>query len=357
MVINLLFGVEFILAAKVWTEVANVPTIPQDLRPGLLRLHIYGHKLLYLNYSSLENYPKLQKLSLDTCGLEYIADGTFDSTPHLTDLYLIYLPLKALPSTLGAAQLSLNWVKLWAVIDTPICELTNGNYFRNFSRLTYLGLGENVIKNLNISILPSQLIYLNVMTSGMTSFPNLSNAVPFLAHFRGSSNLIRTIPSENLVGLDKMKTFRIQRNQLEELPDLGFMLQLTELSIDNNNLESLPDLYHVPLEILRLTGNPWVCDQALCWVRMWPWAKPLPVLGEPVCAKPAGLQGIQLMSVKPTLMHCYKGKFESTQLKPHTFWCFYFQKNSLLKEVMTLDNLKKIMNVEINQFPKRILHC
>ena len=95
------------------------------------------------------------------------------------------------------------------------------------------------------------------------------------------------------------------------------MLQLNELKIDNNNLDSLPDLYHLPLKILLLTGNPWACDMTLSWVRMWPWAKLLPVLGNPVCAKPAELYGMQLMSVKPTQMHCYNGKVEGNQLKTH----------------------------------------
>ena len=354
-VINLLFGVGFILAAQEWTEVTNVPTLPKDLGPGLLRLHIYGHKLLYLNYSSLENYPKLQKLSLDTCGLEYIAEGTFDSTPHLTDLYLIHLPLKALPSTLGAAQLSLNWVKLWAVIGTPIYELTNDNYFRNFSKLTYLGLGENVIKNHNTSILPSHLTYLNAVQSVMTSLPNLSNAVPILNHIRCSSNLTRTIPPGNLAGLEMINTFRIQHNQLEELSDIGFMLEVRELSIDNNNLESLPDLYHLPLEILRLTGNPWVCDQALCWVRMWPWAKPLPVLCEPVCAKPAGLQAIRLMSVKATLLHRYNGNVESTQLNPQKSGCFCLQKTHYERSWIWIVWRWDGLNIDIYLFSNSIL--
>ena len=314
-IINLLFGIGSILAAQQWTVVTNVSTIPQDLGPGLFSLHVYGPTILYLNLSSLVNYPKLEKLTLEACGLQYIAEGTFDSTPHMTDLYLIQLPLKALPSTLGAAQLSLNWVKLWAMIDTPIYELTNDNYFRKFSKLTNLDLGRNVIVYLNTSILPSKLTYLNVDGSSMTSFPDLSNIFPLLAHVRCSSNPIRAIPSRNLVGLDRMETFRIQRSQLKEFPDVGFMLQLSELSIDNNNLEKLPDLYHLPLKILRLTGNPWDCDKALCWVRMWPCAKLLPVLGEPVCAKPAGLQGIQLMSVKPTLMHCYNGKLNEINRK------------------------------------------
>ena len=295
----------------------HVPAIPQDLGPGLLRLHVYGHTLLYLNFSSLRHYPKLQKFSLENCGLEYIAEGTFDATPHLTDLYLVSLPLKALPVTFGVAQLSLNWIKLWAVIGTPIYELTSDNYFWNFSKATYLGLGRNAIKNLNTSILPLQLTYLNVDGSKMTSFPNLTNVVPSLAHVRCLSNPIRTIPLGNLVGLTGMKTFWIQWNKLQELPDLGFMLQLNELKIDNNNLDSLPDLYHLPLKILLLTGNPWACDMTLCWVRMWPWAKLLPVLGNPVCAKPAELYGMQLMSVKPSQMHCYNGKVEGNQLKTH----------------------------------------
>ena len=309
-IINLLFEVGTIFAAQEWTVVTNVPTIPQHLGPGLLRLHVVDNKLLYLNFSSLQNYPKLKKLNLDKCGLEYIAEGTFDATPHLTDLYVLSLPLKALPSTLGSAQLSLNWIKLWGLLGAPVYELLSENYFRSFPQLTHLWLGGNVIEHLNTIILPSQLEYLNVRSSRMTSFPNLSNIVPLLTHVRCAWNQIRFIPLENLVGLGRVKTFHIHHNQLEKLPDLGFMLQLYDLGIDNNNLESLLDLYHLPLEILHLTGNPWVCDKALCWIRMWPWGKLLPVLGNPQCAKPPELQGSQLMSVSPTLMHCYDGKLK-----------------------------------------------
>ena len=315
---NLLFGIGSVLSAEDWTVVWNVTKIPQDLGPALRRLRVHGPTLRYLNRTSLVNYPNLQKLSLESCGLQYIEEGSFDNTPELTDLYLVSVPLIQLPYTLGAAQLSLKWVKFWSMTGTHLYDLLQDGYLLNFTNLAYLGIGGNVLRDLNTSILPRQLTYLNVMRTELTTFPKLADVVPLLEHARFRDNRISTISLENLAGLDRMISFHIEYNQLERLPDIGFMLQLSELKVPYNNLASLPDLYHLPLRILLLTGNPLSCNKSLCWVRMWPWTKELPVLGEPSCEEPTALRGVKLMDVHPTLMHCYEGKIELNESKLKT---------------------------------------
>ena len=269
------------------------------------------------------NYPKLEKLNLDSCGLQYIGERSFDCTPFLADLYLVHLPLKQLPSSFGLAQFSLKWIKFWALLDTPVYELLNNSYLQNFSKLDYLGLGGNKLQDLNTNMFPSQLVYLNLMSTQLEAFPNLSNSVPLLQHGRFMVNRITTIPEDRIVGLGRMVTFYINNNRLERISSLASMLQLSELNVAYNNLASLPDLYHLPLLKLFLAGNPLVCNKTLCWVRMWPWMKKPFRLDDPKCVEPTELAGLKLMEVYPTLMHCYEGKTSKKNLEMYIMGFFY----------------------------------
>ena len=295
--------------------VTNSLGVPQDLGPSTSSIRIRDSSVLRLNRSSLASYPMLLEFRTERCGLEYIDEGAFDYNPLLENLEFIKEPLKQLPANLGPAQTSLKGMKLNRV-STSITNLIGGNYFREFPNLSHLSIADNndLGPELNVDILPRQLTYLYMSNGGVELFPDLSAVVPGLKHFFIQDNYIQVIPQEFIATLNQMKVFNINNNLLAALPDLGFMKRLKTLYANNNQLTRLPDMYHLPLENLRVATNPLVCDQALCWLRMWPFTK-TPILEDrPTCAGPGTLAGIELMGVQPVDMECYNGKYNDAGL-------------------------------------------
>ena len=103
----------------------------------------------------------------------------------------------------------------------------------------------------------------------LTSFPNLSEA-PNLIRAQLHTGLFTSIPPEYLAGSTKLRYLTLLNGKLNSLPVMDNMIYPRELVINNNDLTTLPYLYHLPHRIIKMQHNHWVCDQALCWVRMWP---------------------------------------------------------------------------------------
>ena len=262
-----------------------------------------------LNCTSLAIYPDLYRLRIQGCNLLYIDEGAFDNNLFVNYLGLIYLPLKQLPATLGPVQMSAFWIELDQV-NTAMTNLTGGNYFQEFPKMARLSLGNHEVlgPQLNTDILPRHLQYLYVSGCKLEHFPNLSDALPHLEHLRIYRNNIKVIPEECIIALKQMKTCLAQNNLIGALPDISFMTGLEQLQIHDNNLTRLPDMYDLPLKGFTVAGNPLICDQTLCWLRMWPWKKASVLQDQPTCAGPGMLSGRKLMDVHPVDMECYLGK-------------------------------------------------
>ena len=82
------------------------------------------------------------------------------------------------------------------------------------------------------------------------------------------------------------------------------------LYLKNNRLSSIPDLYHLPLRRLSVTENPMVCNQSLCWIRMWPWVKTSYMNADDMkCETPPVLQGVLLSDINPVTLGCHNGTY------------------------------------------------
>ena len=296
--------------APPWNIFEHSVGVPQHLGSGPLSIWIQDSQVPRLNHTTLKMYPGLRRFRVQRSNLEYIDEGAFDNNPLLEYLALVELPLKHLPATLGPAQISLDWVALDKV-TTSFLNLTGGNYFREFPKLTYLGIGNNndIGPQLNTDILPQQLSYLHMPRGRLEIFPNLSAVVPHLKHLRFFDNYIKVVPEECIAALKLMETLYASQNSIDTLPDLGFMTKLRILDISNNRLAALPDMYHLPLKKLMIARNPLMCYQTLCWLLMWPWQKASMLQDQPTCAGPGMLSGRKLMDVHPVDMECYQGKY------------------------------------------------
>ena len=112
-----------------------------------------------------------------------------------------------------------------------------------------------------------------------------------------SFNRIRYIPKGTLHGLPNLQTLALNYNMISHINGLQ-QLVVSRLQLDGNQLVTLPDLFPLPVWILYLGDNPFLCNQSLCWLRMWPWYKRLPSIRNPVCAEPLHLKGINVMNVE-----------------------------------------------------------
>ena len=165
-----------------------------------------------------------------------------------------------------------------------------------------------MIRNLTLGHLPSFRV-LHAQFCGFTIFPDLSTAVA-LEEVNLLSNNINEIPKSAIAGLNKLRKLNIVQNRISHLPDLSHLVSLEDLNLNHNFLKSLPDLYELPLTDLRWAGNPLVCNETLCWVRMWGFTKPALKMGddpEDVCEAPWHRKGLHLMDIHPIDMECYEG--------------------------------------------------
>ena len=179
----------------------------------------------------------------------------------------------------------------------------------NFSHMSYLKrirLYDNLLQEIprdHISGLVRLELFL-LGTNLLVTMPNVS----YLARLElldVSENNITVVPSSTLLGIPKLLTLKLNDNKISVLGDMSDLW--AEVRLENNNLTTLPDLYDMRLEELTLDGNPLTCDQSLCWLRMWPWNKTLPIMDNVLCTSPANLGGLKAMRVHPTQLQCYEG--------------------------------------------------
>ena len=121
-------------------------------------------------------------------------------------------------------------------------------------------------------------------------------------------NRIRHVPASTILGLPNLKFLSLIGNMISSIEDIPQLVAGSgKVLLADNQLEILPDLFDRTLERLNIGGNPLLCDQSLCWLRMWPWFKTLPNVDNPVCVRPPDLNGTAVMEVHPLLLICYNG--------------------------------------------------
>ena len=224
----------------------------------------------------------------------------------------------------------------WVSLDGHRISAIPERAFRHMPRLQVLFVSNNrlgffpdvsnctrlkrlMLTNNEIPFIPRQLIEglesieeFQIAQNKLTNMTDISN-LSTLRIFNIGSNLISEIPASYIVGLLNMEVFACDKNKLLFLPNITKLFpHLQNLHIQGNRLKTLPDLYDVTsLSTLTAAENPFVCNQSLCWLRMWPWMRPsLTVLQDkPLCDQPASLAQKEVLRFHPTDMECYKGEY------------------------------------------------
>ena len=345
----------YLEATVVTMEDHGLSQVPDHLSQVLQELDLDNNVIRSINTSSFPTYPLLEMLSLENNELKEIGENTFWNNSLLKVLFLGRNRLNGLPLVLGpSVPIMGNLVLLNAFSPEAILSPLPGPYFRNFTSVSRLIVGLNVLEPFDESILPPTIKRLNMAKCGLTVFPNFSRLTMQLTNLEIGYNFVRAIPQHNIQLLLKLREFGLEGNELSVMPnvsglsclrqlnlkrnnltiipkntldglsnlellvisenrltyitDMSHLTSLINLRMDKNSLRSIPDLFALQLVSLNLGINPLICNQSLCWIRMMPLINRSLDIDEIVCNRPGEEQGVRLMEVHPSDIECFEGE-------------------------------------------------
>ncbi|XP_070782502.1 leucine-rich alpha-2-glycoprotein-like [Enoplosus armatus] len=274
-------------------------------------LSIQSTNLNRITTSHLNVVPLLNNLQLYHNNLTSLPSDLLKEVPHLNTLdltgnQLVHLP----PNVFSHASLRS------LVLKNNLFERADSEWFPDNSSLTWLDLSGNRLTGVPAALLHklSNLENLDLSDNNLQDLQ--PDALKHLHHLKSLnvagnklSSLKPTIFTHNL----KLSQLFLQENRLRELPATLLQgLQHLELLLLNQN-----QLQHFPSGLLDerkssfqtiLTGNPWVCDEKMEYLRKWLAAHPQNVifLEEVTCAGPEALKHRQVVSLTDSEIGLHK---------------------------------------------------
>ena len=249
-------------------DARNVPLTMERLRLGYSKL---------VTFPDFRNHTKLIILGIECNELSAIPQARINTLSALTQFKAHKNKIQWFPNLSHMKHLQLLNMSYNCIPTLP------REHFSRLESLQYFAASNNLVENMpNISYLP------------MLELADFSN------------NFIRYVPATCLCGLPRIRSLHLNGNKIIIMDDNS--VAISDLYLHDNQLSSLPDLYDMMTGSLKLRGNPLVCDQTLCWLRMWPFNKTLLSLDDIYCANPPSLNGSLVMDIHPTVLGCYKGK-------------------------------------------------
>ena len=235
-------------------------------------------------FPDLSNFAQLETLNVCYHEVTLILDSHIQGLDSLTTLYLCAGKLNVLP------RLSLlkNLVKLIGGAN-PLTEIPR-NKIEGLDKLKTLSFSSCQIQVMpNISYLPSlQMVYLQ-------------------------KNRIHYILNGTLRGLPSLYLLDLGENMISQTDGLQH-ITLGRMFLNDNQLTVLPDLFDMQISILEIGNNPLVCNQSLCWLRMWPWFRSYTRIDSPMCRQPPDLNETIVMNIHPVVLKCYNGEYIYTYI-------------------------------------------
>ena len=303
-----LIVMSLITASAEWLVVdrakQGLAVVPTDIDPKVTFLKLSSNHITRIEDEDLSGLRWLQRLFIGGNAINFIGANAFANNTYLSVLNFAIHRLSIFPAEVGGA-----WCNIVTIIGSMGPVDMHPVHFIHLPALQILIINTNSVKNLTIGSLPS-LKKLHANWCKLKTFPNLTGA-PNLEVVSLKSNSFTHIPQPAISGLVNLRILSLSDGGVNFLPDFSHLVSLEALYIKNNALTSLPDLYHLPLTGVNWYDNPVVCDQAMCWVRMWSSTKPAIIpanLETGTCGAPEEVCGLPLMSVHPVSMECYKGK-------------------------------------------------
>ena len=282
LMILLEMGKTFDLSKRNLTSMPNTSVIPTSITS----LYLTSNSVPRINAEDLAPFIHLQGLFIQSNGMRFIEDGSFDNNAKLQNLDLSYNRIYHLPSSFGPPKLYLRRVQFWHALTKNVENLDFGNPVQ-FPALEEYNIGLCYIDNLELSKLPVSVSKLVLNFNPLAYFPDFASYAPNIVTLLVANTEISYIPAARIKSLTKVRMVSIARNRLK----------------------SIPDMYDMSLTILDIGNNPLECNHSLCWVRMWNEKKPTPLsMDSAKCASPTTLSGKKLRDVHPVELQCYQGE-------------------------------------------------
>ena len=261
--------------------------IPHNITSSMEILLLKSNKIKHVSATDLSLFASLTLLDLDYNGIEYLANGCFDTNERLEILRLSFNNIYHLPESLGPMTRNLRIITL----SNSITENTTNFDFRPLQKIRWLGLRFIDIGTLGFNVLqylPSNVKSLTMEGCSLDKFPALNRYIPTMQNIIMSHNKLTFLSLDSFENMTNINTLDITENALRTLPDLFNMLSLREL---------------------KLNGNPLECDKALCWLIMWSYLRtPGLTLDAAACQSPPQFSRELFMDLHPLDITCYEGK-------------------------------------------------
>ena len=236
--------------------------IPSSIDSGVTTLNLELNKIKGIDATALMAFRELIMLNLAYNEIYYIGEEAFDNNPKLRDLHLQGNRIDSMTSSFGAAHSSLELINLWGALTQEGTRTSNVSRCVNLQRLI---IGYNGYPTLDVSILPYNLLAINIKSANLKEFPDFAHGTPYLKKLDIQNNLISSIPAERIEGLKN-------------------------------------------LVALNIAGNPLKCDCHLRDFRMLYAMGVLNEWDEPVCETPPALHGQMFLAMDNSTLKCPTGK-------------------------------------------------
>ena len=264
----------------------SLTSVPQNINILVTDLKLDSNIIHRITNVSFSLYKELRVLSIQKIELTDIEDGSFDHNAKLEKIVARGNRIVYLPHSFGQATLSLLSVNFWCSLRYQAISRMN---FTKMVRLKELRVGcAKYDGRFDASLLPPNLEEINLNYARLTEFPNVGRYAPNISTIRMGLNAIMEIPSHDIVG----------------------MSALTKLYLSDNKLSTVPDLFQLPLNTIQLSKNPIICNQSLCWLRLWSWMKASPLSTDRItCEMPEALANVLLKDINPLTLECQNGAY------------------------------------------------
>ncbi|XP_066297670.1 chondroadherin-like isoform X1 [Branchiostoma lanceolatum] len=310
----------------------GLDVLPTDVPADTFSLDLSNNAITELTANAFQNLNSLEQLILTGNQISTIPDGAFNGLDDVKVLKLNENRLTALTDGMFSNMVSLEELHL---DDNQIATVT-GSPFSGLERVRDLKLNANRMVNLPTTVFQGlatlQKLYLH--DNFVTSIPSQAiRSLDTLIELHLNNNDIMNVGNDSFVGLTSVLNIslsgqpnlveveayalrgvnrNLERLEIRDCPKLTTLheetfrdfVQLQRLDLSNNNISRLPKAALENLNrlaLVTLSGNPWICDCRLSWLRDWmdePVMNPdLLDVNNVVCAAPPKLRDQQLETV------------------------------------------------------------
>ena len=278
--------------------------VPTNIPCTLITLDLPGNLITSIGAASFTCLNRVQTLDLSNNKLTYISTEAFDPMESLESVHLRYnKDLPQLPPSYGPNTANLRSLYIQ---DINLQIIPTDSYFDQMMKLEVIAIAIDLSNDFFEGWTDLKTLY-----SYGNLAPNLTGRSPNIERIDINKAFpAKNIPTENVLGLTKLKRFKIVG--CDKLPLFKESVALSHLEVDSCKITSLPDYRHlVSLHTFDPDTSKFHCDLQSCWMlfeTILPNSILYPVVENIVCHGPEKFEGLSLRQLSPVQLGCFKGQ-------------------------------------------------